>query len=133
MPFKVLFALDQSRSLLIIFPAHKDLSNGGVLHRDISAGNVLLTKTQNGPLRGFITDLEFAHIEGPTLLKPKSTVATTVGPQVKYNDSRRLIAIPPETNSTHTRVESSVVVKRGAGITVSFQDQEVLSFPLIYS
>jgi len=119
-PDRSVFTIERLRLSHIISPAHKDLCNIGILHRDISAGNVLLTMPQNGPLRGFITDLEFARIDSPTLLKPESTVTSMVAPQIINNDSGRIISLTPETSRTHIRFESSVVVKRGAGMTVSY-------------
>ena len=83
----------------------------------------MLTMPQNGSLRGFITDLEFARIDSPTLLKPSSSVTSIVAPQIIYTDRGRMISLTPETSRTHIRFESSVVVKRGAGMTVSYQDQ----------
>src|SRR5260221_6397359 len=49
--------------------AHENLCDRGILHRDISPCNVMLTETQSAPLQIFIADLEFACIEIPTLLK----------------------------------------------------------------
>jgi serine/threonine protein kinase len=49
------------------FSAHQRLCNAGILHRDISAGNVLLSKANTAPFRGFITDLDFAHIKKETI------------------------------------------------------------------
>ncbi len=66
--------------------AHKALCDQGILHQDISPLNVMLTKSQNNPLRGFITDMEFARIESPTFSKPQRTVTIDVGPQNKYDD-----------------------------------------------
>jgi Fungal protein kinase len=51
-----------------LHPAHRTLCDRENLHRDISAGNILLTETQDNDGRcGLITDLEFAHIQGSTL------------------------------------------------------------------
>jgi serine/threonine protein kinase len=72
--------------------AHKALTDQGILHRDISAGNVLLTKTQNALLRGFITDLEFARIASSTVSKSRVTITSTIGPQNRYDDRGRLLS-----------------------------------------
>jgi len=69
-----------------------------------------------------MTDLKLARVEDLIFSKPKSTV-TTVGPQIKYNYSGRIISLTPETTSTHTKSELSGVVERG----VSGQDEEALS------
>ena len=100
--------------------AHKTLCDQGILHRDISAGNVLLTKTQNTSLRGFITDLEFARIEASTLSKPRVIVKSNIGPQNNYDDQGRVLSRTEPTTRTHTMFESTVTVKRGAGMTVSY-------------
>jgi len=97
------------RSIAIIFPVYKDLSDNGILRCETSAG-----ETQNGPLRSFMTDLKLARVEDLIFSKPKSTV-TTVGPQIKYNYSGRIISLTPETTSTHTKSELSEVVERGGG------------------
>jgi hypothetical protein len=63
---------------------------------DISAGNILLTETQdNDGLCGFISNLEFARIQSSTLRR--RTIIT----------------------SQHTTFESTVAVQWGAGMTVS--------------
>ena len=80
----------------------------------------MLTEAQSAPLRGFITDLEFARIESPTLLKPQRTVAINVGTQNKYDDQGHVHSRTEPTTRTHTTFESTVTVKRGAGMTVSY-------------
>ena len=102
--------------------AHKALNDQSILHRDISAGNVLLTNTQDGPLRGFITDLEFARVASSTITT-RVTVKSTVGPQNKYNDRGRFLSVTEPTTRTHTIFESTVTVKRGAGKTVNYFDK----------
>ncbi|GJJ15523.1 hypothetical protein Clacol_009801 [Clathrus columnatus] len=49
--------------------AHKFLADQGILHCDISAGNVLLSSNPNAPdsQKGFLTDLEFSRFENATL------------------------------------------------------------------
>ncbi|KAF8971192.1 hypothetical protein BDZ97DRAFT_1914201 [Flammula alnicola] len=101
--------------------AHKALCAQGILHRDISAGNVLLTKTENPTLRGFITDLEFARIDSPTLSKPQVTTTNTVGPVNRYGDRGNVLFRTQPTTRTHITFESTVTVKRGAGITGTAQ------------
>lgn len=100
-----------------------------ILHCDISAGNVLLTETQDGPLRGFITDVECAHIESTMLLQPRMTVTTTFPIQTQFNSREEPLA--NRTNSTirtHTWFESEVEIKRGACMTVSVIDTECFVF-----
>jgi serine/threonine protein kinase len=104
--------------------AHKALTDQGILHRDISAGNVLLSMTQDGPLRGFITDLEFARIASSTISKPRVTTTSTIGPQNRYNDRGRLLSTTQPTTRTHTTFETTVTVERGAGMTVNYFDKE---------
>jgi len=90
-------------------------------------GNILLTKTENRLLRGFITDLEFARIENPTFSKPQVTVTRNIGPQNKYDDRLHVVARTQPTTRTHTTFESMVTGKRGAGMTVSYLDAESFS------
>ena len=104
--------------------AHKALCDQGILHRDISAGNILLSKNQNAQLRGFITDLEFARIEASTLSKPRVIVKSNIGPQNNYDDRGRVLSRTEPTNRTHTTFESTVTVNRGSGMTVSYLKSE---------
>ncbi|PPQ70566.1 hypothetical protein CVT25_012036 [Psilocybe cyanescens] len=62
--------------------AHMELYDKGILHRDISPGNVLLTEIPNG---GFITDVEFAHIQKSTMQNFESTVTINRGTGVSAN------------------------------------------------
>jgi hypothetical protein len=103
--------------------AHKALCDQGILHRDISAGNVLLTRTQNVPFWGFITDLEFARIASSTLSKPQVTVTSAIGPQNRYDDRGHVFSRTQPTTHTHPTFESTVTVKRGAGMTVNYFDK----------
>ncbi|PPQ92803.1 hypothetical protein CVT25_004061 [Psilocybe cyanescens] len=49
-----------------ILLAHKRLVEQGALHRDISAGNVLLSTDEDDTVSGFITDLDLAYISPQT-------------------------------------------------------------------
>ena len=115
----------QGESLLIIgcvpyhISAHKALCDLGILHRDISPGNVMLTESQNAQLRGFITDLEFARMESPTLSMPQRTATIDIGPQNKYDDRGHVHSRTEPMTHTHTTFQKTVTVKRGAGMTVS--------------
>ena len=100
--------------------AHKALCDQGILHCDISVGNVLLTRTQNAPVHSFITNLEFARIAGSTLSKPRVTVTSAIGPQNRYDDRGHVLSRAQPTTRTHTTFESTVTVKRGAGMTVNY-------------
>jgi hypothetical protein len=82
----------------------------------------MLTEAQNAPLRGFITDLGFARIEIESLTpsKPQRTVTINVGAQNKYDDQGHVHSRSEPTTRTHTTFQSTVTVKRGAGITVSY-------------
>jgi hypothetical protein len=103
--------------------AHKALCDQGILHRDISAGNVLLTRTHNAPFRGFITDMEFARIASSTLSKPRVTITRAIGPQNRDDDQGHMLSRTQPTTRTHTTFESTVTVKRGAGMTVNNLDK----------
>ena len=83
-----------------------------ILHRDISAGNVLLTETPNG---GFVTDLEFAR---QIIQRPFVTNLINFKPPIPSRTGG--YTIPTEaTTRTHTRFETTATVKRGAVMTVS--------------
>ncbi|PPQ81826.1 hypothetical protein CVT25_013479 [Psilocybe cyanescens] len=47
---------------------HKALYEQGILHRDISAGNVLLSTAQDEKFHRFITDLDFAYVTDDMLV-----------------------------------------------------------------
>ena len=104
--------------------AHKALCDRNILHCDISPGNAMLTEAQNVLLQGFITDLEFARLENPTVSKPQRTVTINVGAQKKYDDRGHVHSRTEPTTRTHTHFQSTVTVKRGAGTTVSYLDAE---------
>jgi hypothetical protein len=84
----------------------------------------MLTKAQNIPLKGFITDLEFARLDSPTVSLPQRTVTINVGAQSKYNDRGHAHSRTQPTTRTHIHFQSTVTVKRGAGMTVSYLDAE---------
>jgi len=86
-----------------------------ILHRDISAGNVLLTETPNG---GFLTDLEFACIRNQIIQRP--AVTNLINFNLPTPNRIEGYTIPTEaTSRTHTRFETTVTDKRGAVMTVS--------------
>jgi len=90
------------------------LCKQGVLHRDISAGNVLLSAVPDAEPghEGFITDLEFARITTPALTTAnivKTQVPPVLHPSGKYTEL---------TTRSHTRFET-VPVPRGAAMSVS--------------
>lgn len=87
----------------------------------------MLTETQNVLLRGFITDLEFARLESPTVSMPQRTVTINVGAQNKYDDRGHVHSRTEPTTRTHIHFQSTVTVKRGAGMTVSYLDAEAFS------
>ncbi|KAH9942890.1 hypothetical protein B0H21DRAFT_810613 [Amylocystis lapponica] len=95
---------------------HRFLTEQGILHRDISAGNVLLSaaaQPENGH-EGFITDIEFAYFSRPSIeiaVTKTIAVAPVVGP-------RGILTKP--TTQTHTSFDT-VSVKRGAAITGTVQ------------
>ncbi|KDR77570.1 hypothetical protein GALMADRAFT_245724 [Galerina marginata CBS 339.88] len=81
--------------------AHRNLCDQGILHRDISAGNILLAEAENAPVRGFFCDLDFALVQSPT----------------------------ETTSRNHTESESTPTFKRGAGATgtTQFMARELLN------
>jgi len=82
----------------------------------------MLTEAQNILLRGFITDLEFARLENPTVSKPQRTATINVGAPNKYDDRGHAHCRTEPTTRTHIHFQSTVTVKRGAGMTVSHLD-----------
>lgn len=72
----------------------------GILHRDISAGNIMLSSLTNPPdgMEGFLMDLEYARLNTITEIHAMK------------------IAPDPTTSATHTVFKDA---KRGAEMTVS--------------
>ncbi|GJJ15501.1 hypothetical protein Clacol_009779 [Clathrus columnatus] len=94
--------------------AHKFLADQNILHRDISAGNVLLSSNPNTPdsQKGFLTDLEFARIDDG-ILETKSIIPV---PSL-FNPNRvREMTVP--TTRTHT---TWTPPPRGAVLTGTIQ------------
>jgi hypothetical protein len=88
-------------------PAHQFLCDQDILHRDISAGNIMLpaeTSPEAGA-EGFLMDLEFARIKRSSL------------------DTTRTITVPPVRKPSSGIVRSHTIfgpdVMRGAVMTVS--------------
>ncbi|KAH9943551.1 hypothetical protein B0H21DRAFT_491393 [Amylocystis lapponica] len=95
---------------------HRFLSEQGILHRDISAGNVLLSaaaQPENG-YEGFITDIESAHFSRPSV-EAAVTKTIAVVPVVSPGG-----VLTEPTARTHT-IFDTVSVKRGATMTGTFQ------------
>ncbi|KAH9943569.1 hypothetical protein B0H21DRAFT_492197 [Amylocystis lapponica] len=95
---------------------HRFLTEQGILHRDISAGNVLLSaaaQPENGH-EGFITDIEFAHFSQPSV-KAAVTKTIAVAPVVGPSG-----VLTEPTIRTHT-IFYTVSVKRGAAMTGTLQ------------
>lgn len=79
----------------------------GILHRDISAGNILLSSLDS---KGFLTDLEFAQFDSETVVV-KTT--TRVEPIARHSGSSNFTEA-----ATRTHTKFDVVVPRGAAISV---------------
>lgn len=94
-----------------MFTGHQFLHNQGILHRDISAGNVLLG---TGNRYGFVMDLEFAHHACSSL-----DTKTVIEPMRRPGGG-----ITEQTTRTHTKFDN-VSVKRGAVMTVSVASTNV--------
>ncbi|GJJ15493.1 hypothetical protein Clacol_009771 [Clathrus columnatus] len=102
--------------------AHKFLPDQGILHRDISAGNVLLSSNPNAPdsQKGFLTDLEFARIDDGTL-ETKNII-----PVPSLFNPNRVKEMTAPTTRTHT---TWTPPPRGAVLTgtVQFMALELVS------
>lgn len=73
-PLKVSVASCPQTHCAECLTGHRYLFENGVLHRDISAGNILLafdSDTTKPGSEGFITDLDYAHIERNSPLMSK--------------------------------------------------------------
>ncbi|KDR72581.1 hypothetical protein GALMADRAFT_1343166 [Galerina marginata CBS 339.88] len=108
--------------------AHRNLYDRGILHRDISAGNILLIEAQNAPIRGFLSDLEFARVKSPNMRTREVRVRSDISPQPKYNERGQIYAMTEPTTREYTKFESTVTLKRGAGMTgtAQFMAREIL-------
>lgn len=92
---------------------HQFLYEQGILHRVISAGDVLLA-TEPQPQDGheeFVMDIEFARHAGPTL-PTKSETVTVVDPIPGPGG-----IVTPRVTRTHIKFDT-VSIKRGAVVTV---------------
>lgn len=98
----------------LLYPAHEFLCKQGILHRDISAGNIMLT-TQIPPEKGaegFLMDLEFARLDH-SYVKSHSTKNINVPPVRTAGGGMTALAV-----NTHTVF--GMDAKRGAAMTVRF-------------
>ncbi|KAG9219390.1 hypothetical protein CCMSSC00406_0005284 [Pleurotus cornucopiae] len=71
---------------------HKYLVSKGILHRDISAGNIMLSALASPPLgmEGFLMDLEYARLnEIPDIYTMKSAPDVKGATQTVFNDAKR--------------------------------------------
>ncbi|THH07610.1 hypothetical protein EW146_g9263 [Bondarzewia mesenterica] len=107
--------LELLKGMRAVLDGHRFLYDQGILHRDISAGNILLAAHPlNAPQghEGFITDLEFARVEGE-ILTAESTVEQ-VPSMINLNDS----TVP----MTRVRTQfTSAGAQRGAIMTGTLQ------------
>ncbi|KAI0327887.1 hypothetical protein GY45DRAFT_1363037 [Cubamyces sp. BRFM 1775] len=116
MSFVSIWEYQSERELLEGFiaalEAHQFLAKQKILHRDISAGNILLAED---PLRqgsaGFLTDLDFARLESDVEFK----ITETVSPPRGYG------AIPSHLHGPSTRTITKFGGQRGGEITGTLQ------------
>lgn len=110
---------------MFIILAHKALYDKGILHRDISAGNILLYEDENKEPghHAFLTDLEFARIPYSTIETNRlDTQMIHYENQYMTNDQGNII---PQRQieagmRIHTRFSTEQeTVQRGALFTVS--------------
>ncbi|GJJ15486.1 hypothetical protein Clacol_009764 [Clathrus columnatus] len=102
--------------------AHKFLADQNILHRDVSAGNILLSSNPNAPdsQKGFLTDLEFARIDDETL-ETKNII-----PVPPLQNPNRVKEMTVPTTRTHT---TWTPPPRGAVLTgtIQFMAYELVS------
>ncbi|GBE88090.1 hypothetical protein SCP_1203190 [Sparassis crispa] len=111
------------KGILGAMRGHEFLYKQGILHRDVSAGNVMLPQQPAEPgCEGFLTDLEFARIVADTIY-PKTTVTIQV-PPVRHPSGIRT----ESTTRTRTTFEAEKPVLRGAAMTgtAQFMAAEIL-------
>lgn len=48
--------------LILVCVGHEFLARNGIMHRDVSAGNVLLAEIPGSDPAGFITDLDYSSL-----------------------------------------------------------------------
>lgn len=89
--------------ILILYLAHQLLFNEGMLHRDISPGNILLNEDKESDVHGLLCDIEFALV-----LKGSIHCTSITTEYVSESQTR-----------DHVRFHDEVEVKRGAPMTVS--------------
>ncbi len=71
---------------------HKYLFSKGILHRDISAGNIMLSSLANPRpgMEGFLMDLEYARLDSIAEISTMKSEAKTPGAtQTVFKDARR--------------------------------------------
>ncbi|KAM5542823.1 hypothetical protein V8D89_003487, partial [Ganoderma adspersum] len=102
------------KGLLCALEAHKWLCSKGWLHRDISAGNILLAMRPDDPAQapGFLIDLEYAQTPSNDRVVTETVAQKDI---TSYPDSGRssLVSTSPQ-KVTHTRFDGPL---RGAPIT----------------
>ncbi|KAH9896113.1 hypothetical protein C8Q73DRAFT_643700 [Cubamyces lactineus] len=92
--------------------AHQFLAEQKILHRDISAGNILLAEDLlRQESAGFLTDLDFARLESDIEVK----ITETVSPPRGYG------AIPSHLHGPSTRTHTKFGSQRGGQITGTLQ------------
>ncbi|KAF8589552.1 hypothetical protein K439DRAFT_1657964 [Ramaria rubella] len=111
--------------LLAALSAHKTLyERHGILHRDISAGNIMLAvKGGDSEPAGFLMDIEYAHTSSSNF-QPATSVrvpyenATEAG----YAKARDKSQFPSHSgHNLHTTFDEQITVKRGAPLTGTLQ------------
>ncbi|KAF8589555.1 hypothetical protein K439DRAFT_367510 [Ramaria rubella] len=121
--------------LLAALSAHKTLyERHGILHRDISAGNIMLA-VEGGEPAGFLMDIEYAYASNPSF-QPATTVmvpyenATEAG----YAKARDKSQFPSHSgHNLHTTFDEQIPVKRGAPLTGTLQFMAYRIVMAIYS
>ncbi|TFY74787.1 hypothetical protein EWM64_g9225 [Hericium alpestre] len=98
------------QGLLDALEAHEFLWKQQILHRDVSAGNILLAQDADAlGAAGFLHDIEFAH------MPPDAELSTLehVAPVTKYNDNLRPVGI----TEIAIRRRTTFQTQRGAALT----------------
>ncbi|KAI0726266.1 hypothetical protein C8Q72DRAFT_784068 [Fomitopsis betulina] len=106
-----------------IIKAHKFLCERGIVHRDISPGNALLRR--GGPVKGFITDFDIAHVDDKLMTSLKNRVGKDPVRKGTDRSSGKPIMTP---SSVHTVIDYTSPRPHGETITGTIQ---FMALPLL--
>ncbi|KAF8174888.1 hypothetical protein BJ912DRAFT_989460 [Pholiota molesta] len=115
--------------------AHQRLCDRRILHRDISADNILLSKDSTAPFRGFIIDLDFVHIDDLTIQQPEVTLKMNVIRQNRFLSPEPMTRTHPIFEGTPQFMSRALLLQAENGVTrfVHGPNDDVESFIWVLS